>query len=139
MEFRIWELGIVMIGLGFLIVCINLAFTIKNVDNTVKKVELLVDDNLSEIGQIIGSVAGITTSVDTIFSQLRISDEVQMDIKLDSKSELFPIYKLVIDYEMGNWEEIDKDIKSLKILRNIPDIYIQAVKTTDDIVKFIKE
>ena len=40
---------------------------------------------------------------------------------------------------MGNWEEIDKDIKSLKILRNIPDIYIQAVKTTDDIVKFIKE
>ena len=45
MEFRIWELGIVMIGLGFLIVCINLAFTIKNVDNTVKKVELLVDDN----------------------------------------------------------------------------------------------
>lgn len=47
--------------------------------------------------------------------------------------------KLVIDYEMGNWEEIDKDIKSLKILRNIPDIYIQAVKTTDDIVKFIKE
>ena len=66
MEFRIWELGIVMRGLGFLIVCINLAFTIKNVDNTVKKVELLVDDNLSEIGQIIGSVAGITTSVDTI-------------------------------------------------------------------------
>lgn len=62
-----------------------------------------------------------------------------MAIKLDSKSELFPIYKLVIDYEMGNWEEIDKDIKSLKILRNIPDIYIQAVKTTDDIVKFIKE
>ena len=77
--------------------------------------------------------------LDTIFSQLRISDEVQMAIKLDSKSELFPIYKLVIDYEMGNWEEIDKDIKSLKILRNIPDIYIQAVKTTDDIVKFIKE
>ncbi len=66
MEFRIWELGIVMIGIGFLIVCIYLSFTIKSVDNTVKKVELLVDDNIREIGQIIGSVAGITTSIDTI-------------------------------------------------------------------------
>lgn len=40
---------------------------------------------------------------------------------------------------MGNWEEMDKDLKLLNIYRNIPDIYIQAVKTTDDIVKFIKE
>lgn len=66
MEFRIWEIGIVLIGIGFLILCIYLSSTIKSVDNTVKKVEVLVDTNVKEIGQIIGSVAGITTSVDTI-------------------------------------------------------------------------
>ena len=44
-----------------------------------------------------------------------------------------------MDYEMRNWEGRDQNVELLKILRNIPDIYIQAVKTTDDIVKFIKE
>ncbi len=77
--------------------------------------------------------------IDTIFSQLHVSDEIKLAIKLDSKSELYPIYKLVIDYEMGNWKEMDKDLKLLDIFRNIPDIYIQAIKITDNILNFIKE
>lgn len=66
MDFRIWEIGVVLIGIGFLVVCINLAFTIKDVDATVKKIELIVDENVREIGDIIGNVAGITSSVDTL-------------------------------------------------------------------------
>lgn len=66
MEFRIWELGIVMIGIGILVVSIYLSITIKNVNKTVNKVELIVEDNTKDIGNIIGSVAGITTSVDVI-------------------------------------------------------------------------
>lgn len=66
MEFRIWELGILLAGIGFFILCLNLAFTIKNLNSTVKKVDLLVDNNTNDIGDIIENVAGITSAVDEI-------------------------------------------------------------------------
>lgn len=70
MEFRIWEIGVLLVGLGFLFVCINLAFVIKTLDNTVRRVEGIVEESSRDIGDIIENVAGITTSANMIIGSL---------------------------------------------------------------------
>lgn len=78
-------------------------------------------------------------SLDSIFSELNISDDIKLAIKVDPKSKLYPVYKLVIDYEMGNWDSVVESIKNLQINAKVSDIYIQAVKYTDEMIKFIED
>lgn len=68
MDIRLWEIGILLLCIGLLVVCMSLAYTILNANSTLKKVDRLVDDHLDDLGLLVGSIAGITGSVNSIVS-----------------------------------------------------------------------
>lgn len=63
-----WEIGVLLMGIGILIVCIFLATTIKDLGLTLKKVNQMLDENERSIHDIINNAANITGSVDSVVS-----------------------------------------------------------------------
>lgn len=63
-----WEIGVLLIGIGVLIVCIFLATTIKDLGLTLKKVNQMLDENERSIHDIMNNAANITGSVDDVVS-----------------------------------------------------------------------
>lgn len=63
-----WEIGVLLAGIGFLILCIFGAVTLRDFAYTAKKINQILEDNEKSIKEITGSVAEITDSVDNVFA-----------------------------------------------------------------------
>lgn len=68
MEIQLWEIGVLLLCIGLLILFLSLSFTVLTVNSTIKKVENLVDENVTEIGDLIRNAAGISGSVNGLIS-----------------------------------------------------------------------
>lgn len=62
----IWEIGVLLAGIGFLILCIFAAVTIRDFGATAKRFERVMLDKNGEILTIIDNSASISENVDTI-------------------------------------------------------------------------
>jgi len=60
------------------------------------------------------------------------------DVLIYRKGKLFPIYKLMISYEQGDWMKVEELVKQLKIDENVLyNDYLDAVKWSTENMKFI--
>lgn len=62
----IWEIGVLLAGIGVLILCIFTAVTIRDFGATAKRFERVMLDKNGEIQTIIDNSASISGNVDTI-------------------------------------------------------------------------
>lgn len=63
-----WEIGALLAGIGFLILCIFAAVTLRDFGYTAKRINHILDDNEKSIKEITENVAEITDSVDSVFA-----------------------------------------------------------------------
>lgn len=63
---NMWEIGIVLIGVGFLFFSVYLGLMFKSIGETVKGVNKIIDRNSRDIEDIVMSTAEILTSVNSI-------------------------------------------------------------------------
>ncbi len=63
-----WEVGILLIGIGVLILCIFLAVTVRDLGVTLKNFNQILTENEKYISEIAENTAGITGSVDNVMS-----------------------------------------------------------------------
>ncbi len=66
----IWEVGILLIGIGILILCIFTATTIRDVGASIKRIDRILTDKDGEIQTIINNAASISTEVDGIVANV---------------------------------------------------------------------
>lgn len=75
----IWEVGILLIGIGILILCIFAATTIRDVGASIKRIDRILTDKNGEIETLINNAASISTEVDGIVSNVnKVTDVVGM-------------------------------------------------------------
>lgn len=75
--------------------------------------------------------------LDSILDELKISDDIKNAIHLNPKSRLYSVYKIVIDYETGDWDELADDMKSMNIDTNLSALYFKAIKSTNSLLDII--
>lgn len=63
-----WEIGVLLAGIGFLILCIFGAVTLRDFGYAAKRISHILDENEKSIKEITDSVADITDSVDNVFA-----------------------------------------------------------------------
>ncbi|EHL17453.1 hypothetical protein HMPREF9630_01685 [Peptoanaerobacter stomatis] len=61
-----WEVGILLIGVGFLFFSVYLGMVLKNASDTIKEVNRIIIRNSREIEELIISSSGILTSVNSL-------------------------------------------------------------------------
>ncbi len=66
----VWQMGVLLAGIGILILCIFAATTIRDVGSAIKRIERILADKNGEIEAIINNSASITDSVDGIASNI---------------------------------------------------------------------
>lgn len=66
----IWQMGVLLAGIGVLILCIFAATTIRDLGSAIKRFERILMDKNAEIETIIENSASITDSVDGITSNI---------------------------------------------------------------------
>lgn len=66
----IWEIGILLAGIGLLILCIFTGVTIRDFGILAKKLDKIIDANEEEIKMISKSTAGIANSIDSISARV---------------------------------------------------------------------
>ncbi|MDO5095392.1 MAG: hypothetical protein Q4D65_02430 [Peptostreptococcaceae bacterium] len=66
----IWEVGILLIGIGILILCIFTATTIRDIGASIKRIDRILTDKDGEIETIINNAASISTEVDGIVANV---------------------------------------------------------------------
>lgn len=62
----VWQMGILLAGIGFLILCIFAATTLRDLGSTMRRIERIIADKNGEIESIIEKSVSITDSVDVI-------------------------------------------------------------------------
>lgn len=72
----IWEVGVLLMGVGILILCIFTATTIRDLGGTIKRIERILADKNGEIETIINKSASITNSVDGIVTNVNKATNV---------------------------------------------------------------
>ena len=72
----VWQMGVLLAGIGFLILCIFAATTIRDVGSAIKRVERIITDKNGEIESIIEKSVSITESVDGITSNINKATNV---------------------------------------------------------------
>ena len=75
--------------------------------------------------------------LDSILDELKISEDIKNAIRLNPKSKLYSVYKIVIDYETGDWDELETDMRSLNIDTNLSALYFKAIKSTNSLLDII--
>lgn len=75
--------------------------------------------------------------LDSILDELKISEDIKNAIRLNPKSKLYPVYKIVTDYETGDWDEVEADMRSLNIDTNLSALYFKAIKSTNSLLDII--
>lgn len=63
---QLWEIGILLIGVGVLFLCVYLGLLFRQVTQTVKKVDYIIDRNQREIEDIIVSSSRLLDTADNI-------------------------------------------------------------------------
>lgn len=66
MSISIWEIGVLLAGVGFLFFSVYLGMVFKNASQTIREVNRLIDRNSREIEDIIISSSRILTSVNSV-------------------------------------------------------------------------
>ena len=66
----VWQIGVHLAGIGFLILCIFAATTVRDVGGAIKRMERILTDKNAEIESIIENSVSITNSVDGIASNV---------------------------------------------------------------------
>ncbi|EHL14360.1 MAG: DUF948 domain-containing protein [Peptoanaerobacter stomatis] len=61
-----WEVGILLIGIGFLFFSVYLGMVLKNAGDTIKEVNRIVVRNSREIEDLIIASSGILTSINSL-------------------------------------------------------------------------
>lgn len=67
----IWEVGILIMGIGILILCIYLGSTLKELALLLRRINDILIENQSEIKILLTNITGITTDVTGIMSNVR--------------------------------------------------------------------
>lgn len=62
----LWEIGVLLIGIGAFYALINLGLALKELSGTLNEIQRLVKDNYREIEDIIIAAANISTTADDI-------------------------------------------------------------------------
>lgn len=66
MEIELWQVGVLLIGIGFLFFSVYLGMLFKEGAETVKDARKIVERNSREIDYIIGDTSQILSSVNTV-------------------------------------------------------------------------
>ncbi len=88
------------------------------------------------------SLAGLFSMIDvllerpmsSLFAELKFSEDIKNAILLNPNSKLYLVYKTVIDYEKGNWSQLEDDMKAIKKDLHLSSLYFEAVKTTNTLL-----
>ncbi|MDO4710731.1 MAG: DUF948 domain-containing protein [Peptostreptococcaceae bacterium] len=110
---NIWELGILLMGIGVLILCIFAATTIRDLGATFKKIDRMLTDRNGEIDTIITNAASISTEVEGIAQNVNkvtditgfvgsVTESISNIFKKEDRSDEF--YK---NYSPSDLEEDD--------------------------------
>ncbi|MDO5061607.1 MAG: DUF948 domain-containing protein [Peptostreptococcaceae bacterium] len=73
---NIWEVGILLMGIGVLILCIFAATTIRDLGATFKRIDRMLTDHNGQIETIITNAANISTEVDGIATNVNKATDV---------------------------------------------------------------
>lgn len=73
---HIWEVGILLMGIGVLILCIFVATTIRDLGSTFKRIDRMLTDHNGQIETIITNAANISTEVDGIATNVNKATDV---------------------------------------------------------------
>ncbi len=73
----VWEIGILLMGIGVLILCIFAATTVRDLGASIKRIDRMLTDKNGEIETIINNTASITTEVEGITANInKVTDVV---------------------------------------------------------------
>lgn len=72
----VWQMGVLLAGIGVLILCIFAATTIRDLGSAIKRIERILTDKNGEIEHIINNSASITDSVDGIAANINKATNV---------------------------------------------------------------
>lgn len=73
-----------------------------------------------------------------ILKSLPVEEQIKSALLLDSNSELFPIYELILNYENGKWEQCEKISRNNGINPDfLPIMYFESIKWTNELLEYI--
>lgn len=108
----LWEVGILLMGIGVLILCIFAATTIRDLGATFKRIDRMLTDKNGEIETIITNTANITTEVDGIASNVNRFTDISGIV--ESVSNIFKKEETTQDLYSESFQEdlFDKEMSS---------------------------
>ncbi|MCT4507223.1 MAG: hypothetical protein N4A48_00420 [Tepidibacter sp.] len=68
MEISVWQLGILIMAIGFIFVCINLGNAIKSSSKIIINLNKMIEQNEKKVGNIVTNLDSITGDVEKIMS-----------------------------------------------------------------------
>lgn len=115
----IWEVGILLIGIGILILCIFTATTIRDVGASIKRIDRILTDKDGEIETIINNAASISTEVDGIVANVNkvtnvagivgsVSSGIASIFKKDNEADDFYPANHDFSEDIGDMEDLEK-------------------------------
>ena len=73
----LWEVGILLMGIGVLILCIFAATTVRDLGASIKRIDRMLTDKNGQIETIIDNAASISTDVEGIMANInKVTDVV---------------------------------------------------------------
>lgn len=115
----IWEVGILLIGIGILILCIFTATTIRDIGASIKRIDRILTDKDGEIETIIDNAASISTEVDGIVANVNkvtnvagivgsVSSGIASIFKKDNETNDFYPSNHDFSDDIGDTEDLEK-------------------------------
>ena len=111
----VWQMGVLLAGIGVLILCIFAATAIRDLGSAIKRLERILLDKNGEIETIIEKSAAITDNVDGITSNInRATDVVGIVSSLSSGIvDKFTSKKDTDEYEFDEESQEQMDIDDI--------------------------
>lgn len=107
----IWEIGILLMGIGVLILCIFAATTIRDAGSAIKNTERILIDKKNELEIMIDSTSKIMQDVEVITN--RVNNLTDLSAIANSVSGIFKKEDIKMDENIDD-EEIKENIEELK-------------------------
>jgi c-di-GMP-related signal transduction protein len=76
----------------------------------------------------------LNVPVAVVLQDLSVDDEIKKAL-LGRTSRYRPIFEVVLDYESGTWEQLEKSCRRCGLHENfLPDLYLKSVQWVSDIL-----
>lgn len=120
-QIELWEIGILLIGVAFIILAVYLAKTFKNISKAMEDINAIVNENTEKVNAITTEIESMTNSASIIMDDVQTSidllkktvSDIEKTVKITKNYMLSPLLK-TITYSQSALKLFDSVIKDKK-------------------------